>query len=260
MKRFSVLLYGVVVYSIFFLTFLYLIGFIGNIIVPITLDGELTVPLWQALLTNTALCALFGLQHSIMARQKFKKWLTQYIPEAMERSTFCLFTSLVLISIFTFWQPMGGVLWSVEAGLLKGVLLAIFALGWALVLASTFAINHFDLFGLRQVWLYFRKKEYTHLKFQVNSFYKVIRHPIYLGMVLALWAAPVMSISRLVFAILLTSYIFVGIYFEEKDLIKVFGTKYTDYKSRVPKIFPRILSGRSKRPVYETIIKNPANH
>ena len=155
MKRFAVLLYGVVVYAVFFVTFLYLIGFVGNILVPVSLDGELNVPLWQALLTNTALCALFGIQHSVMARKGFKDWLKKYIPEAMERSTFCLFTVFALIAIFLFWQPMGGVLWTVENGFLKGILLAIFALGWALVLASTFAINHFDLFGLRQVWLYF---------------------------------------------------------------------------------------------------------
>ena len=260
MKRFAVLLYGVVVYAVFFVTFLYLIGFVGNILVPVSLDGELSVPLWQALLTNTALCALFGIQHSVMARKGFKDWLKKYIPEAMERSTFCLFTVFALIAIFLFWQPMGGVLWTVENGFLKGILLAVFALGWALVLASTFAINHFDLFGLRQVWLYFRKKEYTPLKFQVHSFYKVIRHPIYLGMVLALWSAPVMSVSRLVFAILLTAYIFIGIYFEERDLVRVFGKRYQEYKKQVPKLFPRILPNRKKRPVYETIIKNPTTH
>ena len=260
MKRFAVLSYGLIVYTLFNVTFLYLIGFIGNIVVPVSLDGELSVPLWQALLTNFGLVALFGIQHSVMARQGFKKWLTKYIPEAAERSTFCLFTVLALIAIFVFWQPMGGILWTVENGLLKGVLLGIFAIGWALVLASTFAINHFDLFGLRQVWMYFKEEEYTPLKFQVNSFYKVIRHPIYLGMFLALWAAPVMSVSRLLFAVLLTVYMYIGIYFEERDLIRVFGKRYQDYKKRVPKMFPRIWSGKSKRPVYETIMKNPASN
>jgi protein-S-isoprenylcysteine O-methyltransferase Ste14 len=193
-----------------------------------------------------------------MARKKFKTWLTKFIPEPMERSTFCLFTSLVLITIFIFWQPMGGVLWSIDNGVLKGILLAIFVLGWGLVLASTFVINHFDLFGLRQVWLYFRKKPYTQLEFRISSLYKIVRHPIYLGMFLALWAAPLMSISRLVFAVLLTGYLFIGIYFEEKDLIKAFGSKYMEYKERVPKLFPKILPRKSKKPVYESIIKRPS--
>jgi len=255
MKRIAVFLYGLVVYAAFFATFLYLIGFVGNIFVPRSLDGELSVPLWQALLTNISLCALFGIQHSVMARQKYKTWLTKFIPEPMERSTFCLFTVLALIAIFLFWQPMGGVLWSVENGVLKGIILAIFALGWGLVLASSIVINHFDLFGLRQVWLYFRKKPYTPLKFKISSIYKIVRHPIYLGMFLALWAAPIMSISRMVFAIMLTGYLFIGIYLEEKDMIRLFGNKYTEYKERVPKMFPRFLPGRSRRPVYETIIK-----
>jgi len=256
MKRIAILLYGVIVYFIFFTTFLYLIGFVGDLFVPKSLDGELSVPLWQALLTNFSLCALFGLQHSIMARPAFKQWWTKIIPEPMERSTYVLFTSMALIIMFIFWQPMGGILWSVENQTLNIILYSIFATGWLLVLVSTFVINHFDLFGLRQVWLNFRQKPYSPLKFQVHSLYKVVRHPIYLGMVLALWSAPIMSVSRLVLALLLTGYIFIGISYEERDLKTVFGDNYRDYMKIVPKLFPRLFARKQKQPVYESIMRN----
>ena len=255
MKRFAVLLYGVVVYSIFFATFLYLIGFTGNLLVPKGIDGPLAVPLWQAFLTNFGLIVLFGVQHSIMARPWFKKWWTQYVPQAMERSTFVLFTVLVLTALFAFWQPMGGIIWSLEDGFVTGFLWAVFALGWVLVLVSTFLINHFDLFGLRQVWLYFRGKPYTHLKFGTPILYKYVRHPLYLGFILALWAAPVMSVSRLVFALGLTLYMLKAIKWEENDLITHFGEKYLNYRKSVPMIFPALFGKKRTEPIYENIMK-----
>lgn len=254
MKKLAVLLYGFVVYNIFFATFLYLIGFTGNLFVPKGIDGVLDVPLWQAIVTNVLLIILFGLQHSIMARPWFKKWWTKYVPEPIERSTFVLFTVIALIVLFVFWQPMGGTVWAIEDGFLSGILLAIFALGWAIVLISTFMINHFDLFGLRQVWLYFRGKPYTHLPFKLPPFYKFVRHPLYFGFLLALWGAPYMSVTRLLFASGLTLYILMAIRWEEKDLMTVFGEKYRQYKLNVPMIIPS-LTKRWKKPSYETIMK-----
>ncbi len=240
MKKLVALLYGVIVYLIFFATFLYLIGFVGNLFVPKGVDGPLTVPLWQALLTNISLLLLFAIQHSVMARSWFKQWWTKYIPEPIERSTYVLFTVLALVTLFLFWQPMGGTVWAVENGFLTGVLWAVFALGWAILLVSTFLINHFDLFGLRQVWLYFRGTTYQPLPFRLPLFYKWVRHPLYFGFVLAFWAAPVMSVTRLFLAIAFTAYILRAIRWEEKDLLTHFGEKYHQYRERVPMLFPTL--------------------
>ena len=254
MKRFAVLIYGVVAYLLFFVTFCYLIGFTGNLFVPKGIEGVLEVPLWQAIVTNLLLVILFGAQHSLMARAWFKKWWTKYVPEPMERSTYVLFTVVALITLFVFWQPMGGTVWSIESGFWVGIIMAIFALGWTLVLVSSFLINHFDLFGLRQVWLYFRKKPYTHLEFKIKNLYSYIRHPLYLGLLLGLWAAPVMSVTRFLFASMLTIYVLVGIYLEEKDMLRLFGERYSLYKSKVPKLIPTFVN-RWKKPAYETIMK-----
>ncbi|MCB9336574.1 MAG: isoprenylcysteine carboxylmethyltransferase family protein [Lewinellaceae bacterium] len=253
MKRFAVLLYGVISYALFFATFLYLIGFVGNLLVPTSLDGPLEVPLWQAMLTNILLILLFGVQHSIMARQWFKKWWTKYVPQSIERSTFVLFTVSVLTTLFAFWQPMGGEVWVIENGFLSGALMAVFALGWVIALISTFMINHFDLFGLRQVWFYFRGKPYEPLRFRIPLFYKWVRHPLYVGFMLSFWAAPTMSFSRLFFALGLTIYILRAIRLEERDLIEHFGEKYRQYAERVPMLLP---FGKKKRsPAYETLMK-----
>ncbi len=244
MKKTAVLIYGIVVYCIFLISFLYLVGFIGNFLVPKSIDGPLNVPLWQAALTNLSLILLFGVQHSLMARQWFKKWWVKIIPEFIERSTYVFFTVLVLISLFVFWQPMGHNLWVVEEGMLYGILMAVFALGWTIVLVSTFMINHFDLFGLRQVWFYFRAKPYEPLKFRLNVFYHYVRHPLYLGFILALWAAPVMSVARFVLAAGLSIYILLAIQWEEKDLIQQFGEKYKKYKTAVPMLIPILMRRR----------------
>lgn len=255
MKRIAVLFYGIIAYFLFFATFLYLIGFTGDLFVPKSVDGELAVPLWQAILTNLSLIALFGLQHSIMARAWFKKWWTQFVPKVIERSTYLIFTCIALVLIFVFWQPMGGEVWKVENGFLSGVLLALFALGWATVLVSSFLINHFDLFGLRQVWLYFRKKPYTSLPFGTPLLYRIVRHPLYLGLLLGFWCAPTMTVTRLLFAAGLTIYVLMAIRWEEKDLLTHFGEKYRRYMKNVPMILPSFFGSKPKTPTYETIIK-----
>jgi len=180
-KRITYFTYGVVAYGIFFASFLYAIGFVGNLYVPKTLDGTPGTSLSTALLINLGLLALFAVQHSVMARPGFKRWWTQYVPKPVERSTYTLFSSVALIALFIFWQPMGGVIWSVTDPIGQAVLYSAFAFGWLLVLVSTFLINHFDLFGLRQVWLYLLGHKYTELSFRTPSLYKHVRHPMYIG-------------------------------------------------------------------------------
>ncbi len=238
MKKTLFLLYGIVSYFAFFGTILYAIGFTGNLLVPKSIDGIPEVPLWQAIGINTAFLLLFAVQHSTMARPAFKRWWTQYVPKPIERSTFVLITSIILSSMFAFWQPMGGVVWQIENETVKVVLLALFLLGWAIVFLATFLINHFDLFGLRQVWLYFRGKEYTHLPFRVPFLYKYVRHPLYLGFLIAFWSTPVMTVTHLLFALATTGYILTAIQLEERDLIAHFGQRYRDYRKQVPMILP----------------------
>ena len=255
MKRFAVLLYGVVVYAVFFATFLYLIGFTGNLLVPKSIDGVVEMPLWQAIIINILLIGIFAVQHSTMARPWFKEWWIRYMPAPIERSTYVLCTVFVLITLFAFWQPMGGVVWAVEDSFLSGVMWALFGLGWTILLVSTFLINHFDLFGLRQVWLYFRGEEYKPLPFRVPLFYKWVRHPLYFGFILAFWAAPVMTFARLFLAIGFTVYILRAIRWEEKDLLAHFGETYRRYSERVPMILPSFSSKKPVGSAYETIMK-----
>ena len=238
MKKILVLLYGVISYLLFFGTFLYAFGFVGNLFVPKSIDGAPQVPLAQAILVNALLLSVFALQHSIMARPAFKKWWTKIIPEPAERSTYVLLSSLCLILLVWQWQPMGGFIWRVEEPVAKTILTVLFITGWLIVLWSTFMINHFDLFGLRQVWFYFLGKKYEPLRFRIPFFYKYVRHPLYLGWLIAFWATPVMSAAHLLFAALTTCYILTAIKFEEKDLITHFGDKYSNYKRLVPKIIP----------------------
>ena len=238
MKKILVLLYGVISYLLFFGTFLYAFGFVGNLFVPKSIDGEPQVPLAQAILINASLLLVFALQHSIMARPAFKKWWTKIIPEQAERSTYVLLSSLCLILLVWQWQPMGGFIWRIEEPIAKTILTILFIIGWLIVLISTFMINHFDLFGLRQIWFYFLGKKYEPLHFRIPFFYKYVRHPLYLGWLIAFWATPVMSAAHLLFAVLTTGYILTAIKFEEKDLITHFGEKYLSYKNWVPKIIP----------------------
>jgi len=240
MKKIFSLFYGLVCYLAFFGTILYAIGFVGNLIVPKTIDGEPQVPLLTAILINASLLLLFALQHSIMARPVFKTWWTSIIPDHLERSTFVLLASLCLMLLMWQWQPIGGVIWSIENETVRNILLVVYLAGWAIVFTATFLINHFDLFGLRQVWLYFRGKPYTHLPFRVPLFYRFVRHPLYFGFLIAFWSAPVMTIAHLLFAVLTTGYIFTAIQLEEKDLMHVYGEKYRHYKKWVPMIIPFI--------------------
>ncbi len=238
MKRYLFLLYGIICYFCFFGSFTYFMGFVDNLLVPSTLDGEATSPLGIALLINIGLIALFGIQHSVMARSSFKRWWTRIVPEPIERSTYVLFSSVALTLMMFFWEPMGGLIWEVKNETSQIILITISFLGFGVVFVSSFLINHFDLFGLRQVWLFFNKKPYTPLEFKTVAFYKYSRHPLYLGFVIAIWAAPTMTVAHLVFSLLMTAYIFVGIFLEEKDMIRNFGDTYHGYKNQVPKLFP----------------------
>ena len=245
MQRVLVFLYGAVAYAIFFATFLYAIGFVGNLFVPKAIDSAPQLPFIQALLVNLGLLGIFAVQHSVMARPVFKRWVTRFIPQAAERSTFVLAASIALIVLFYFWQPMGGVVWSVENPQAQILLHALFAFGWLLVLVSTFLINHFDLFGLRQVWLNLHRKPYTELKFGTPLVYRLVRHPLYLGFVLGFWATPVMTAAHLVFAAVTTAYILIAIQLEERDLMDA-HPEYAEYRRRVPMIIPFIGRKRTR--------------
>ncbi|MEC9368181.1 MAG: isoprenylcysteine carboxylmethyltransferase family protein [Pseudomonadota bacterium] len=240
MNRVLIFAYGVVSYVIFFATFLYAIGFIGNFAVPTTLDGTPAMPFWQAFAINTGLLGLFAIQHSVMARPAFKRWWTRFVPAAAERSTYVLFSSLALIAMFVHWQPMGGVVWNIQDPAGQAVLYGLFGLGWVIVLVATFLINHFDLFGLRQVWLNLVGKPYTPLKFDTPWLYRYVRHPLYVGWFLAFWATPVMTAAHLLFAVMTTLYILIAIQLEERDLIDTLGDDYVTYKNNVPMLVPRL--------------------
>jgi protein-S-isoprenylcysteine O-methyltransferase Ste14 len=216
------------------------------LIVPKHIDSVPESPLGYALLVNGALLTLFALQHSIMARPAFKRWWTRFVPEPIERSTYVLLASLCLLLLFRYWQPMGGVIWQVESQTGQTILQSLCLLGFGIVLISTFLINHFDLFGLRQVWLNFIGKPYEPLPFRTPLFYKYVRHPLYLGFMIAFWATPIMTAAHLFFAIMTTAYMLTAIQFEEKDLTKHFGEKYAEYKRSAPMLIPFSKSFRSK--------------
>ena len=238
LKRIGTFIYGTINYLIFFGTFLYAIGFIGNLIVPKSIDSGRTGPLSEALLIDAGLLMLFAVQHSLMARPFFKRAWTRIVPKPAERSTYVLLSSLALLLMFWQWRPIGGAIWSVEQPALRMLLYTLFATGWALVLMSTFLINHFDLFGLRQVFLYLLGRPYTQLKFGTPILYRHVRHPLYLGWLFAFWSTPTMTVAHLVFAIATTAYIFVAIQLEEKDLEDAYGDDYRRYKKTVPMIIP----------------------
>jgi protein-S-isoprenylcysteine O-methyltransferase Ste14 len=237
MGRTIALLYGVTCYAVFFVTFLYAAGFVGNLVVPKSLDSAPGGPLASALLVDLGLLALFAVQHSVMARPAFKRWWTSIVPQPVERSTYVLASSVALILLFWLWRPLGGVVWSVEHPAGRAVLHAGFAFGWALVLVSTFLINHFDLFGLRQVWLHFRGREYRPLPFETPGPYRLVRHPLYVGWLFAFWATPTMTVTHLLFAVVTTAYILGAIRLEERDLVQL-HPEYEDYRRRVPMLVP----------------------
>jgi methanethiol S-methyltransferase len=230
--------YGVASYLVFLATFLYAVGFIGNFGVPRTLDGPATEPLAKALAINVGLLALFAVQHSVMARKWFKERWTRVVPPPVERSTYVLLSSLALILLFWQWRPLGGEVWSVEHPAGRLVLRVLFAFGWGLVLVSTFLINHFDLFGLRQVWLHLMGRPYTMLSFRTPGPYRLVRHPLYVGWFFAFWMTPDMSVSHLLFAAVTTAYILVAIRFEESDLVRDHGAAYEEYRRSVPMLVP----------------------
>jgi len=236
-KRILAFVYGVACYLAFFATFLYAIGFIGNFWVPKSMDSGPQMPLSSALAINIALLGLFAVQHSVMARQWFKAAWTKVVPQPVERSTYVLFSSLALILLFWKWQPLGGVVWSVDGMAERLALNTLYALGWITILIATFLINHFDLFGLRQVWLFLIGKPYTGLPFATPGLYRYVRHPLYVGWFLVFWAAPVMTVTHLIFAIATTAYILIAIQFEERDLMKM-HREYAEYRRRVPMVLP----------------------
>lgn len=237
-KRILVFVYGSLAYLVFLGTFLYAIGFIGGFAVPTRLDGHGRGPVASALAINAALLTLFALQHSVMARPWFKDAWTRIVPEPAERSTYVLLSSLALILLFWQWRPMGGVGWSVEDPTGRLVLRGLFAFGWALVLMCTFLINHFDLFGLRQIWLHLIGKPYTRLRFVTPGPYRLVRHPLYVGWLFAFWATPTMTVAHLVFAVATTAYILVAIQLEERDLVREHGNAYEQYRQGVPMLLP----------------------
>jgi protein-S-isoprenylcysteine O-methyltransferase Ste14 len=231
-------LYGLVAYLVFFGTILYAIGFVSGLIVPKTIDGGTVVPLAQALIVDVLLMTLFAVQHSVMARKPFKRWWTQFIPPAIERSTYVLLASLSLVLLFWQWRPIPDVLWQVADPRLAMALMGLSFLGWVLVFTSTFLINHFELFGLHQVVNNLAGRTMPEPRFKTPLLYKVVRHPIYLGFIIAFWVAPTMTVGHLLFAAVTTAYIFVGIALEERDLVELFGDEYHRYRQRVAMLVP----------------------
>lgn len=231
-------LYGLVCYVLFFVTFLYAIGFTGNLIVPKTIDSGAEGPLLTSIIVNLVLLGIFAVQHSVMARPAFKRWWTRFVPPAIERSTYVLLSSLALILLFCFWQPLPAVIWQVQNNIGALALQALFWLGWLIVLASTFMINHFDLFGLRQVYLRLKNREYTSIGFKTPWLYRYVRHPIMTGFVIAFWATPHMTAGHLLFAVATTLYILIALQLEERDLVTAFGESYQNYRRQVSMLFP----------------------
>jgi len=245
MKKLTAFIYGVIAYLVFLVAFLYAIGFVGNFIVPKSISSGTDSAFLPALLINLLLLSLFAIQHTIMARPAFKKWLAGIISPAIERSTFVLLASLLLILLYWKWQPLTTVLWHAENNSFAMIITGIYFFGWIVVFLSTFMINHFELFGLKQIVENFKNKHPQSPTFQVNFFYKIVRHPIMLGFIIAFWATPLMTVGHLLFAVITTVYILIAVKFlEEKDLRKSIGEKYVEYQKKVPMIIPFTKAGK----------------
>ena len=237
-ERLSAFLYGLVAYLVFLVSFLYAIGFVSGMVVPKTIDSGTVAPVGEALIVNIVLMSVFAVQHSVMARKQFKEWWTQYVRKSVERSTYVLFASLALILLFWFWHPIPTVVWQIDNPQIVMAVTGLSLLGWLIVLTSTFLINHFELFGLHQVANNLAGRPMPAPRFRTPLFYKFVRHPIYLGFIIAFWATPTMTIGHLLFAAVTTAYIFVGILLEEHDLIEMFGDEYRRYRQRVSMLVP----------------------
>jgi methanethiol S-methyltransferase len=238
MGRFIALLYGLVCYAVFFLTTLYAVGFVSGVAVPKTIDSGTIIPSVEAFVVDLLLICVFAVQHSVMARKQFKQWWTQFVPAAVERSTYVLFSSLALALVFWQWCPMPVRVWQIADPKIALAVTSLSVFGWLVVRSSTFMINHFELFGLRQVANNLADREVTAQRFRAPLSYKLVRHPIYLGFIIAFWVAPTMTIGHLLFAAAMTAYIFVGILLEERDLVDRFGDDYRRYKGRVSMLVP----------------------
>jgi methanethiol S-methyltransferase len=247
-RRIFFLVYGVICYALFLVAFLYAIGFVGNVVVPKGIDDGDAGPLGTSIAVNVLLLALFACQHSVMARPAFKLWWTSIVPEPIERSTYVLLTSLILFLVYWQWRPMPNIVWDVDQAAIKWPILAVCSLGWLIVLAATFMIDHFELFGLKQVWFFLRGKPLPETTFKMNMLYRYTRHPIMLGFVIAFWAAPTMSQGRLLFAAVTTVYILVAIQIEERDLMTMIGDDYRGYRKRVSMLIPLVPMKRGHGP------------
>jgi protein-S-isoprenylcysteine O-methyltransferase Ste14 len=240
MKRVAFFTYGVANHLLFLATYAWLAGFVGNLLVPKSIDSGRAGSIGWAILVDLGLVALFAVQHSVMARPAFKEVWTRIVPKPIERSTYVLFSNVVLWILMWQWRPIDLVIWDVPTGLGRGVMLALFAAGWLVVPAVTLLINHFDLFGTRQVWLHLKRREYTSLPFRTPLAYRWVRHPLYIGWALAFWATPTMTLGHLLFAGSLTVYMAAATIFEERDLVSHFGRVYEEYRQRVPRFVPRL--------------------
>ncbi len=238
--RALVMLYGVVCYFAFFVVFVYFMGFVGDVFVPVSISSEVETYSQNALMVNIGLMLMWGVQHSVMARGWFKDMIASVVPHHVERSTYCLASAIALGALMYFWQPMEGIIWQVENPMAVNVLWGFFGLGWVLIFVSTFLTDHFDLFGLRQPWLHFVKKTYTPVVFTEVLFYRWIRHPMMLGLFIAFWSLPTMTVGHLVFSIGMSIYVLAGIHFEERGLARDLGQTYIDYQQRTSKVIPKV--------------------
>jgi methanethiol S-methyltransferase len=238
MTRLVFLVYGIAAYLLFFAAIVYGIGFVGNLVVPKGIDDGPVGPMAAAIAVDVALLLLFAVQHNVMARPRFKEWWAQFVPPAIERSTFVALASLILLLLYWQWRPLPAVVWHVDNAVGRGILWAIYFTGWGIVFYSSFLIDHFELFGLKQVWASFRGCEYVSSAFSERSLYRWVRHPLMLGFILAFWAAPTMSQGRLLFAVVTTLWILISIQIEERDLVTLIGEPYRRYRTRTRMLFP----------------------